>query len=108
MSKKIKSHNFNNIDGKRVYIAITLTNDKEIHELNKKYLKRNYPTDVLSFNMDKNMEDGTYYLGDVIINCEQAGRQFSKEENGLEKEISELASHGILHLLGVHHEENGQ
>jgi len=67
MSKKIKSHNFNNIDGKRVYIAITLTNDKEIHELNKKYLKRNYPTDVLSFNMDKNMEDGTYYLGGVII-----------------------------------------
>lgn len=90
----------------KTYISITITDDEEIHKLNKKYLKRDYATDVLSFNLDEKMKDGTLYLGDVIINKEQAQRQAKKVKNGLEKEISELAAHGILHLLGVHHKED--
>lgn len=91
---------------KNIYISVTLTDDKEIHKLNKKYLNRDYPTDVLSFNIDEKMEDGTYYLGDVVINTEQAERQAKKTKNGTQKEISELTAHGILHLLGVHHKED--
>jgi probable rRNA maturation factor len=50
------------------------------------------------------LEDGTFYLGDVIVNKEQAERQASEFGNNVEQEISELAGHGILHLLGVHHD----
>jgi probable rRNA maturation factor len=91
---------------KRTYISVTITGDEEVRGLNKKYLGRDYPTDVLSFNIEEKMEAGGMYLGDIIINRDQAERMAGKAENGIEKEISELAAHGILHLLGVHHEED--
>jgi probable rRNA maturation factor len=87
----------------KVYISVTITDDKDIHELNKKHLGRDYPTDVLSFNIGEDMEDGTFYLGDVVVNKEQAERQSREYGNDLEHEVSELVAHGVLHLLGVHH-----
>lgn len=89
-----------------LYISISITNDKEIKRLNKKYLGKDKPTDVLSFNIDRKLEDGTYYLGDVVVNKEQAKRQMKDFKNSLEEEISELAAHGICHLLGLHHEHD--
>ncbi len=77
--------------------------DKEITTLNKKYLKRNSTTDVLSFNINEKQEDGTFYLGDVVVNVEQAKKQAERYGNTYEEEIAELVEHGVLHLLGVHH-----
>ena len=48
--------------------------------------------------------DGQYLLGDIVVNRDQAQRQSSKYGNTLEEEISELVAHGMLHLLGVHHD----
>ncbi len=89
---------------KEVYISVKLSHDKEIQKLNKEYLNRNYPTDVLSFNMDERQADGSYYLGDVIVNVDQAKRQAKAYGNNIEEEVSQLVEHGVLHLLGVHHE----
>ena len=89
-----------------IKINVRLSGDKEIQELNKEYLKRDFTTDVLSFNMDEELEDGSYYLGDVIVNVKQAERQAAEYGNSLEKEIGELVEHGILHLLGVHHDDD--
>ena len=91
---------------KRTYISVTITDDDEVHKLNKKYRGRDRPTDVLSFNIDEKMETDGLYLGDIVINRDQAERQAKKIKNGVEKEISELAAHGVLHLLGVHHKEH--
>lgn len=85
------------------YISITLTDDLGIQELNKQYLNRDEPTDVLSFEIGEQMPDGTEYLGDVIVNTDQAKRQSADYGNTYEEEISELVAHGVLHLLGVHH-----
>jgi probable rRNA maturation factor len=93
---------------RRIYISVTLTDDEEVRTLNKKHLNRDYPTDVLSFNIGEKMEADGFYLGDVVVNQDQAKRQAKKVEKGFEKEISELTAHGILHLLGVHHEEDGK
>lgn len=87
-----------------VVISVTLTTDKQIRKLNKKYLKRDYATDVLSFNIGERTDDGNYYLGDVIVNKQQAERQAKEYKNTVEEEISELVAHGVLHLLGVHHD----
>jgi probable rRNA maturation factor len=95
-------------DKKRLVISVTLTDDAEVHGLNKKYLGRDYPTDVLSFNIGEKMENGSYYLGDIVVSTQQAERQAGKGKNGVEKEIAGLVSHGILHLLGVHHKEDGE
>jgi len=91
---------------KKIYISVTLTDDKEVHELNKKYRDKDSTTDVLSFNIDEKLEDGTLYLGDIVVSSEQAERQAKKIKNGAEKEISHLIAHGVLHLLGVHHKEH--
>ena len=92
------------LNGRKVHISVYLSDDAEISKLNKEYRGKDYATDVLSFNIKETMEDGTYYLGDVIVNTQQAERQASEFGNNVEQEISELAGHGILHLLGVHHD----
>jgi probable rRNA maturation factor len=88
---------------KNIVISVSIVDDKEIQVLNKKYLNKDYATDVLSFNMDEEHE-GQYYLGDVIVNKQQAQRQAAEFGNSVEEEISELVAHGVLHLLGVHHD----
>jgi probable rRNA maturation factor len=91
-------------DSKEFFISVKLSHDKEIRNLNKEYLKRDHPTDVLSFGMNEPQEDGNYYLGDVIVNVDQAQRQAKEYGNNLAEEIAELVEHGVLHLLGKHHE----
>ena len=86
-------------------ITVKVSSDAEIKKLNKKYLDRDCATDVLSFEIGEKLEDGSYYLGDVIVNKDQAARQAKEYGNDLEHEISELVAHGVLHLLGVHHKE---
>ena len=92
------------LNGKKIHISVYISDDKEIAKLNKKYRNKEYATDVLSFNINEELEDGTFYLGDVIVNKQQAQRQAEEFGNNLEQEISELAGHGILHLLGIHHD----
>jgi probable rRNA maturation factor len=86
-----------------IYINVRISNDKEIKKLNKKYLKRDYVTDVLSFEMKEKQEDGSLYLGEIIVNKDEAKRQAPKYDNDFEHEIAELVAHGVLHLLDVHH-----
>lgn len=90
---------------KKIYISVTIVGDEEIEKLNKKYLGRDLTTDVLSFEMGEEEKDGTYYLGDVIVNKKQAERQAEKYGNNIEQEVSDLVAHGVLHLLGVDHKE---
>lgn len=91
-------------NAKNLYISVSVVGDKEIHKLNKKHLNRDYPTDVLSFKIEEKLEDGTLYLGDVVVNKDRAQKQASDYGNDLEHEISELVGHGVLHLLDVHHD----
>ncbi len=93
-------------DFKKVTISVSLVDDAQIRTLNKKYLDRDHTTDVLSFNLDAPVGDETYNLGDIIVNVDQAERQASEFGNDLEHELAELTEHGVLHLLGVHHEED--
>lgn len=86
------------------HISISIVDDEQIKKLNNEFRGKDFPTDVLSFNINEKMEDGTFYLGDVVVNKQQAERQASEYNNSLEEEISELVAHGILHLLGVHHD----
>ncbi len=89
---------------KDFFVSIKFSHDNEIQALNKQHLGKDYPTDVLSFRMDETGEDESYFLGDIIINIDQAKRQAKEYGNTLEAELAELAEHGVLHLLGVHHD----
>jgi len=80
--------------------------DHQIKKLNKKYLHRNRPTDVISFSQIEGefSHINTHLLGDVVISVETAKRQAKEAHTTLEDETTFLLIHGILHLLGYDHE----
>lgn len=72
--------------------------------LNSRYRGVDRATDVLSFaagNTDP--ETGFFHLGEIVISIPHAVRQASARAHPLEREISLLAVHGTLHLLGHDH-----
>ena len=87
-------------------LSLLFVNDLQIQELNRRYLRRDKPTNVLAFSM-KQGEFPTLHphlLGDLVISVETANRQLNRFGlNGMEMIIL-LMVHGILHLLGYEHE----
>jgi probable rRNA maturation factor len=84
-------------------ITLAFVETRTITKLNRKFLKRDGPTDVLSFPGLREARDGKRHLGDIIISVSQAFRQSFAEEHGLETELLDLTVHGFLHLLGLGH-----
>ena len=92
-------------------VSIALVDDNYIKDLNFKYRKVDKPTDVLSFAMTESTgeeppvegeEDNI--LGDIIISVETAVRQAEEYGHSLEREMTYLTAHGMLHLLGYDHD----
>jgi probable rRNA maturation factor len=82
-------------------VSVTLLPDEAIRALNRRYLDRDRPTDVISFSLG----DDDRLLGDVYIGLEQAQRQAGEAGIDLEEELVRLVVHGVLHLLGYDHPE---
>src|SRR5436190_1340888 len=91
----------------RVQVGLTLTDDAEIHALNRDYRRKDKPTDVLAFAMREGEGGGLHpgQLGDVVISVETARRQ---AKHGLPREITFLWAHGLCHLLGYDHQTDAQ
>ncbi|MDP2874268.1 MAG: rRNA maturation RNase YbeY [bacterium] len=87
----------------KITVNLYFTNDQEVQRLNKKWLGRDYSTDVLSFKIDQQISSSKSYLGDVVVSLPQAKRNAKKLGHSLEDELVELATHGLRHLLGIHH-----
>lgn len=85
-------------------LTIVLTDDAQLHELNRDYLGIDASTDVLSFPASEmDPETGRRYLGDILISIPRADEQARAAGHALEAEIQLLTVHGTLHLLGYDH-----
>lgn len=85
-------------------LTLVLTDDDHLRALNREFLSKDAPTDVLSFPADEpDPETGRRYLGDVIVSVERAESQAEGGGHPLEAELQLLVVHGILHLLGYDH-----
>ena len=85
-------------------MTIVLTDDSQLHELNRAYLNVDAPTDVLSFPADEeDPETGIPYLGDILISIPRAAQQAQAAGHPVEAEVQLLVVHGTLHLLGHDH-----
>ena len=90
-------------------LTIVLTDDAQLHELNRDYLGIDAPTDVLSFPASEtDPETARRYLGDILISVPRAEVQARAAGHALESEVQLLAVHGTLHLLGYDHAEAGE
>ena len=87
-------------------MSLLLTDDKEIAELNYRFLKREGPTNVLAFPMRENDSPGpeTPMLGDIVISLDAASRDAETAGEAFEETLDRLLVHGLLHLVGYDHE----
>ena len=82
-------------------VSVVIVSDRRIRELNERFRRKPYPTDVLSFPAD---EETNGYLGDVVISAETARRNARRVGRRFQDELRVLILHGVLHLLGYDHE----
>ncbi len=97
-------------------ISILITNDEEIQKLNKKFRKKDYPTDVLSWAYDAEVGEieetspkeshKDDIIGELAISAEQVFKQASENGWDFETELIRLLAHGCAHLAGWDHQES--
>ena len=93
------------------YISVTLVDNEYIHEINRNYRHIDRPTDVISFAfLDDNPSRDKLFqskemvvLGEIYISIDKAKEQALAYGHSLERELSFLFVHGLLHLLGYDH-----
>jgi len=85
---------------KKAAINIIYSNEETIRSLNKQYLNHDYVTDVLSFSLGENNEID----GEIYISADTAASQAKEYKVSLSNEITRLAVHGTLHILGYNDE----
>jgi probable rRNA maturation factor len=89
---------------KKVYLTILLSNNKNIKKLNKKFRKKNKPTDILSFPSEKKVNvKKTTYLGDIIISYEFINKPKTLSDLEFKNKVIKIFIHGYLHLIGYDH-----
>lgn len=104
-------------------VNIILTDNEEIHKINKEYRDIDRPTDVLSFPMIDytipgdfslleeiegdyfNPETGELILGDIVISVDKVFEQAESYNHSVTREFAFLIAHSMLHLCGYDHME---
>jgi probable rRNA maturation factor len=95
-----------------VELSIWITDEAELHALNRTYRNIDASTDVLSFGAEDDADtpfirapDQPRYLGDLAVSYQHVARQADEYGHSEQRELSYLVTHGILHLLGYDHEQ---
>lgn len=91
-------------------VSVAIIGDRKMKSINKKYRGKDNTTNVLSFPLSEGestvLPTDILRLGDVIISYPQVIKEAAEEEVLVDEKIDELVGHGVLHLMGIHHEEN--
>ena len=91
-------------------LSVTIVGDQAIRRINREYLAKDRPTNVISFSLQEGdiLEGAPHALGDVIISADTALRE--AEDGAMEHfdRLCFLLMHGILHLCGYDHERSGE
>ena len=97
-------------------ISVLITNDVEIQKLNKQFLKKDYPTDILSWTYDLEEEKKTglepkesreeNIAGELAVSAERVSEQAFENGWDFETELIRILAHGCAHLAGWDHEES--
>ena len=85
-------------------INIILTSNRNIRSLNRKFLKRDYMTDIIAFNYNR----GNIISGDLFLNPDTIKKNAGKYKTKFTEEILRVIIHGVLHLIGYNDENNDE
>ncbi len=91
-------------------LSVVLVDDATIHDLNRRFLDHDEPTDVITLALDGGAGAGGFVvpegagggagLGEIYVSCERAAAQSGEWGGSPEREARFLVLHGVLHLLG--------
>ena len=98
-NKTLMILNLNNAE-----LSVVLTDDAHIQELNRDYLHRDRPTNVISFPQQEGIGPGGEHLGDIVISVERAADEAQGSGMDTMERLMQLLVHGICHLTGYNHE----
>jgi probable rRNA maturation factor len=90
-------------------VNVLVTSSAELRAMNRQFLGKKEPTDVLSFPpSEAALRPARPFAGDVAISADIARENADRLGHSLADEIKILALHGVLHLAGFDHErDNG-
>ena len=86
-------------------VAILLTDDEAVRELNRQWRGKDRPTNVLSFPA---AETAAPWLGDVALAWETCAREAAEQNQATAHHVTHLVVHGVLHLLGWDHQTDAE
>lgn len=78
-------------------VSVAVVDDPEMHELNRRHLDHDYPTDVLSFVFERNPPS---IVGEIVVSAETAKRESRQYGWSPQNELVLYLVHGALHLIG--------
>jgi probable rRNA maturation factor len=78
-------------------VSVAVVDDPTIHDLNRRYLEHDYPTDVLSFVLE---DDGRHLQGELVASADTAARNAVEYGWSAMDELLLYLVHGALHLVG--------
>jgi probable rRNA maturation factor len=85
------------IDRDDVALTFIFMDSKEAQSLNKQFRKKNYATNVLTFNLDE-------ATADIVICTEVVKREAKEQRKPLQSHLAHMIIHGTLHAVGFDHE----
>ena len=86
-------------------IVVLLTNDAEVQALNARFRGKDAPTNVLSFPAPATAVGS---LGDIALALGVCTREAGEQGKALAFHFQHLVAHGVLHILGYDHEDDGE
>jgi probable rRNA maturation factor len=94
-----------------VEVSVRLTDDAEVHTLNRDFRGKDKPTNVLSFPQVQgdlleglaNSDDGEILLGDIVLARETCALEAEEKGISIVDHATHLIVHGTLHLVGYDH-----
>ena len=86
----------NKVLGKNFELSLAFVGTKKMKTLNKKYRNKDYATDILSFNVDKD-------VGEIVINPDKSRQKAPLFERTFDNYLKFIFIHGLFHLKGFDH-----
>lgn len=91
-----------------IEVSVAIVGDRKMRSLNKKYRNLDKTTNILEFPLNEGeqtkLPSDIVRLGDIVISYPVLIRESAEQEMLVDDRVEELIRHGMMHLLGVHHE----
>ena len=91
-----------------VEVSVAVVGDRKMRELSRKYKGEDKTRNILSFSQSEGESivspNDVLRLGDIVLSFPQVINDAVRDEMLVDDKVDQLVEHGLMHLLGIHHE----